>query len=413
MKIFVHDFAGHPFQIQLSCELARRGHSVVHAYFADIPGPKGKLEAASALANLKILPIHVTREFEAYSYFQRMLTHYEYAGVVGQKIRDFQPDVVLSGNTPTDAQFLLGRECRRNGIRFIHWMQDFYALALEALLIRKLGVAAGKLCASPFHMLERSIFRRSDGVVYISDDFAAYAASANYLPKTSVVIENWASLEDLPVCPKDNDWSRKQGLHDKFVFLYSGTLGLKHNPNTLLQLAHRFKDSPDVRIVLVSEGIGRDFLEAAKQREGLDNLVLLDFQPYSQLPQVLASADVLLASVEPDAGAFCVPSKILSYMCSARPILISVSPQNLAARILTKSDAGFVTKPGDESAFVEKAVQLYHHRERCLDMARNARRYAENTFDIDKIGSIFEAVLRGNGDDMTEVPSPVPMQTPF
>jgi glycosyltransferase involved in cell wall biosynthesis len=411
MKIFVHDFAGHPFQIQLSTELARRGHSVVHAYFADIPGPKGKFAASRELPNLQVEPIHVTRQFSAYSYFQRMVTHREYAGIVASKIRDFQPDVVLSGNTPTDAQYLLNRECKRQNIRFIHWMQDFYALALEALLTRKLGSAGGKICALPFHLLERNIFKTSDAVVYISDDFASYAARQNYSPNRSVVIENWASLDDLPVRAKDNEWARKNNLHDKFVFLYSGTMGLKHNPNTLLQLAHRFKLSPDVRVALVSQGIGRDFLEAAKKKENLDNLVLLDFEPYAKLPEVLASADVLLASVEPDAGAFCVPSKILSYMCSARPILMSVSPQNLAARIVTRSDSGYVTAPGDDEEFANRAIELYENRQRCREMAGNARRYAESTFDIDQIGSIFEAVLRGEGEEMTAVSSPIPMRT--
>jgi colanic acid biosynthesis glycosyl transferase WcaI len=411
MKILVHDFAGHPFQMQLSTELARRGHNVVHTYFADIPGPKGRLSARKETGNLRLEPIHVTRQFEAYSYLQRMRTHREYAAILSDKIKEFGPDVVLSGNTPTDAQYLLTRECNRSNIRFIHWMQDFYALALEALLVRKLGRALGKLCAVPFHLLERAIFRRSEAVVYISDDFAAYAARENYCPKRSVVIENWASLEDLPICPKENEWSRRHHLQDKFVYLYSGTMGLKHSPNTLLQLARRFRSSDDVRIVLVSEGIGRDVLEEAKRNENLDNLLLLDFQPYADLPKVLASADVLLASVEPDAGSFCVPSKILSYMCSGRAVLMSVSSSNLAARIVTRSGSGFVTEPGNDGEFVERAITLYEDRVRCEEMAHNARRYAESTFDIDQIGSVFEAVLRGGSEEMSAVSSQVPMST--
>jgi len=31
MRLLIHDYAGHPFQVQLSRELARRGHSVTHA----------------------------------------------------------------------------------------------------------------------------------------------------------------------------------------------------------------------------------------------------------------------------------------------------------------------------------------------------------------------------------------------
>jgi colanic acid biosynthesis glycosyl transferase WcaI len=411
MKIFVHDFAGHPFQIQLSTELARRGHTVIHAYFADIPGPKGKLTPAANAADLTIEPIRVKRPFEAYSYLQRMRAHRQYARIVTEKIAEFKPDVVLSGNTPTDAQYLLNRACVKNNIRFIHWMQDFYALALEALLTRKLGAALGKASALPFHMLERRIFLKSDAVVYISDDFAAYAARANYHPKRSIVIENWANLDDLPVCPKNNSWAIKHGLDNKFVYLYSGTMGLKHSPHALLQLARRFQSSDDVRVVLVSQGIGRDFLEEAKLREGLDNLLLLDFQPYSDLPEVLATADILLASVEPDAGSFCVPSKILSYMCAGRPILISVSSDNLAARIVAKADAGLVSQPGDDKDFIDKAVALYNDRNRCVEMARNARRYAQSTFDIDQIASIFEAVLRGEAEEMPTLSSPVPVRT--
>ena len=411
MRILVHDFAGHPFQVQLSGELARRGHSVLHVYFADIPGPKGALEPLEDQPNLRIEAIHAKRKFEAYSYLQRLRVHAEYAGKVIAAIRAFQPDVVLSGNTPTDAQYILSKECQRGNIRFIHWVQDFYALALESLLSRKFGVAAGKVFAFPFHVLERKIFRTSDAVVYISNDFAAYANREKYRPQRSVVIENWACLADLPARPKENDWARENDLCEKFVFLYSGTMGLKHSPHTLLRLAERFRSYEDVRIVLVSQGIGRDVLERAKQQRQLDNLVLLDFQPYSELPEVLASADVLLASVEPDAGSFCVPSKILSYLCSGRAVLISVPPQNLAARIIAEADAGFVCDPEDEKDFIDRAVELYEKQDLCARMARNARRYAESSFDIDQIGNMFEALLSGGNVDIHALSARVPIST--
>ena len=43
MRIVVNDYSGHPFQIELSRELARRGHSVLHLYSADFQTPKGDL----------------------------------------------------------------------------------------------------------------------------------------------------------------------------------------------------------------------------------------------------------------------------------------------------------------------------------------------------------------------------------
>ena len=40
----IHDFAGHPFQAELSRELAARGHDVEHAYATQYASGKGKLE---------------------------------------------------------------------------------------------------------------------------------------------------------------------------------------------------------------------------------------------------------------------------------------------------------------------------------------------------------------------------------
>jgi len=43
MRVVICDYAGHPFQVELSRSLARRGHSVLHLYFADLKAPKGEL----------------------------------------------------------------------------------------------------------------------------------------------------------------------------------------------------------------------------------------------------------------------------------------------------------------------------------------------------------------------------------
>jgi colanic acid biosynthesis glycosyl transferase WcaI len=394
MKIIVHDFAGHPFQFQLSRELARRGHKVMHAYFADLSGPKGGfcIEPGEA-ARLLIEPIRINANFERYSFVERLRAHHRYVSILKSKVREFQPEVVLSGNMPTEAQYRLSRECIRHGVRFVHWIQDFYALALETLLTKKMGVW-GQLGASPFHLLERRIFKTSDAVVYISDDFSRYAAETSYAPKKSFVIENWASLDELPTRRKDNEWSRRHSLTGKFVFLYSGTMGLKHNPQTLVELARKFSDRSDVRIVLVSEGIGRKFLDECRQREGLNNLLLLDFQPYAQLPDVLGTADVLLANVEPQSSMFSVPSKILSYLCAGRAILMAVPYQNLAARVVDRAGAGYVCEPADTAEFLRRAESLWSSSFLCAQMGLNARRYAESTFDISKIGDCFEDVLR-------------------
>ena len=70
---------------------------------------------------------------------------------------------------------------------------------------------------------------------------------------------------------------------------------------------------------MVSEGRGADWLRAAIAEDAEPALVLLPFQPYEVLSEVLASADVLLAILEPEAGAFSVPSKSSATTAPARP----------------------------------------------------------------------------------------------
>ncbi|MBW8727568.1 MAG: hypothetical protein JF625_20755 [Inquilinus limosus] len=120
---------------------------------------------------------------------------------------------------------------------------------------------------------------------------------------------------------------------------------------------------------------------------------MIPFQPMEQFPDMLASADALVVLIERDAGVFSVPSKLLSYLCAKRAVLLSVPRENLAARIVAESGAGLVVDPDDDEGFVAAALQLMEDgdvREQC---AVAGRRYAEQTFDIEAIARRFEAAL--------------------
>jgi glycosyltransferase involved in cell wall biosynthesis len=102
---------------------------------------------------------------------------------------------------------------------------------------------------------------------------------------------------------------------------------------------------------------------------------------------------VLVVILEPDAGVFSVPSKVLSYHCAGRPMLASIPADNLAARIVRDRTSGLVVRPNDRVAWIASADALVDDRELRDRLAANARRYAEATFDIDAIADRFEDVL--------------------
>ncbi len=97
--------------------------------------------------------------------------------------------------------------------------------------------------------------------------------------------------------------------------------------------------------------------------------------------------------LEPDAGAFSVPSKVLSYLCAGRPQLASVPPANLAARVIERSGGGLTVPPKDPSALVAAAERLHRDPDLRQELGRRARAYAETAFDIEAIADRFEEVL--------------------
>jgi len=405
MRLVVHDYCGHPFQVQLSRNLALRGHEVTHIYFADEPGPKGAFDSRpDDPPSLKFLGITLGRSIRQTALLARRFNDVAYGRHVARIIRDLHPDAVISGNAPTEAQGAIIKVCKAADIRFVYWLQDIFSVAVSKLVSKQLGFP-GKIVGWYYKYLEQRQFRASDSIVVITEDFAALARSWGGDEKVSV-IENWGALDDISVGEKDNGWSRQHGLNDMFTFIYSGTIGRKHNPELLLRLAEETGSSGSGLVVVVAQGVSVKQLSDERAARQIDAMKLLPIQPADMLPDVLATADVLVAMIEVDAGTFAVPSKVLSYMCAGRPILLAAPKENLAARTVEKAGAGIVVEPSDEAGFLNAARRLRDSPQLRATLGANGRAYAERTFDIKWITDRFERVLL-RAEDRERVLRPV------
>lgn len=409
MRILVNDYAGHPFELQLSRELARRGHTVLHTYFGAYQTPKGRMDDDSAGDGfLTIEAVDIGQEFSQHSAFSRRSADRAYGRVLSGKVARFQPQIVISANTPLDAQQLLMSASRKQGARFIFWMQDLLSSAVEFVL-RKKGVPFAGLAGKLYSRLEQRLLRASDAIVCIAPDFRDRLKKWGLDEASIFVIENWAPLEEISPQPRATAFSTEQGLDGKFCFMYSGTLGMKHKPELLLALAQHFSERPDVATVVIAQGAGAAWLREAAAKMSLKSLQILPFQPYERHAEILASSDVLITLLDSDCGNFAVPSKLLAYMCAARPLLVAAPPNNLASRIVRRAAAG-VAAPATKAAFLEAATRLLADRDQLSEYSTNARAYAERAFCIDRICDEFLYVMdyavRGSQDAEASPASP-------
>ena len=396
MRILIHDYAGHPFEVQLSRELAARGHDVLHLYCGSTHTPRGALaRSPSDPPTFDVRGVGLSQTIPKTSFIRRFRLESVYSRKLIAECESFNPDVILSANTPSIPGHKLARWCVRRGVRLVAWIQDIYGLAAYRLLSRKLPLV-GHAVGQYFIALDKWSARNSAALVVITEDFRKVFTDWGIESSRIHAIHNWAPLEEMPLRPRENDWSREKALKPDLRLIYAGTLAMKHNPALLLELARTLDRGQRGELIVVSEGAGVEWLTEQAAARGIKSLRCLGFQPFEALPDVLGSADILVAVLEADAGVFSVPSKVLSYLCAGRPVLLAVPKENLAAKIVVESGAGLAVEPNDIAGFSAAAEQLIESPERRTQCGQAARHYAEAHFDIKKIGDQFEAILTGN-----------------
>jgi colanic acid biosynthesis glycosyl transferase WcaI len=312
-----------------------------------------------------------------------------YGRIAARAVLDARPDLVVLSNVTLISLFLLTLSLRMRRVPYVFWQQDIYSDAIGVVARKRLGWVGG-LIGRLASRTECSVARGAAAIVPISDTFIEQLDAWGIQASKVQVIPNWAAIDEIPARPRDNAWAKAHGLVGSPVVMYAGTLGLKHNPSVLATLARSAPTGS--RVVVVSEGLGREWLETKAASE--PGLTLLDYQPYEQLPDMLASADVLVVVLEQDASRYSVPSKVLNYLCAGRPVLALLPANNAVAQMIEAAQAGLVVDPGnadEASAALSKLLTDSNIREK---MGAAARSYAEQVFDVEAVGDLFDSVFR-------------------
>jgi hypothetical protein len=161
MRILVHDYAGHPFQVQLSRELAMRGHEVFHFYAGYNVTPRGALaRKGDDPPQFHIGGIFIRENLQKYSFIKRWRQEREYGRLLVDKIEDINPDVMITANTPLDPQSMAIDVCKRTGIKYVYWLQDLVGLAMKRILSKRIPLI-GNIIGSYYLQLGKRLLRAS------------------------------------------------------------------------------------------------------------------------------------------------------------------------------------------------------------------------------------------------------------
>src|SRR4051794_21850020 len=137
MRILVHDYSGHPFQVELSSELAHRGHDVTHSYCAAYVSGKGKLDDPGSTVAFEA--IGKGEVVDKLDFKKRIVQELRFGVQLVRQVRRRRPDVVMVANTPVPSMVLLAAYLTVWRIPLVLWHQDVQGIAISSFAGAKLG----------------------------------------------------------------------------------------------------------------------------------------------------------------------------------------------------------------------------------------------------------------------------------
>lgn len=215
------------------------------------------------------------------------------------------------------------------------------------------------LVNSVLDRLNRFLLRRAVRIVALGDTMASRLIHGKGAEGARMaVIHNWADTTAIVPSAKDNPFARTHGLHDRFVVLHAGNIGLSQNLDVVIDAAAALASRSDIVFLFIGDGNRRPALEAAVRARGLERVRFLPFQPRDQLRWTYASSDVCLVSLKPGLAGYIVPSKLYPILAAGRPYLAAVERVSEVAAVTERHRCGVLVEPGDAAGLASAILRL-------------------------------------------------------
>ena len=143
----------------------------------------------------------------------------------------------------------------------------------------------------------------------------------------------------------------------------------------------------------MGDGSQRDGLVEYAEQAQLGNVRFLPLVPGKQVPTMMASADILLLNQHPEIVESVIPSKLISYMAAARPIVVAAHPESEAARQVRAADCGLCVDADQPTALANAVVRLAEDSTVRTVLGRHGRAFAERFFARETLLAKYEQTL--------------------
>jgi hypothetical protein len=170
--------------------------------------------------------------------------------------------------------------------------------------------------------LLQSSLRRAEKIIVL-DRFVEQRIGAKGIPEEKIdVIAPWAHDDSARFDAEGREaFRRAHNLAGKFVVMYAGNHSPCHPLDTVLAAAQELRARSDIAFVFAGGGSEQHKVREFAQRNQLENVLCLTYQPIEKLSALLSAADLHVVVMGEQFVGIVHPSKIYNLLAIGSPFL--------------------------------------------------------------------------------------------
>lgn len=328
----------------------------------------------------------------------KALNFLSFVKAADKKLRQIvRPDVVVFETDPFLLPFAASRLQKACGCRMIGYLQDIYP---------DVAVALGKVRNSwPVQQLRKRLFnvyRRCDQMVLLSEDMRDLLTAGGVAEDKCSIIPNWVDTDLIRPIPSGNLFRQRYELHDNFLVMYSGNLGLTQKLEDFVAAAALLREHSRIQFVFAGRGATKTTLEKQVADLQLNNVLFCDYQPLDELSHSLGAADLHLIPLSHRLYQCLMPSKLYGVLAAGKPFLTTAPANSELCRIAVQQQVGFSVDQGSPTAIAQAILQAMNNPDQLQRYGENARRLAERQYSqqhaVNQFAALLESTLSATAD---------------
>ena len=373
------------FYEELLQEFINNGHSVYVVCATE--ARKGKDTSISKLRGINVLRVKTGNITENKNLIEKglstLLIDHQFKAAIEEYLSDVALDLIIYPTPPiTLAGVVKYLKNKHKASSYLLLKDIFPQNAIDLGMLSESGIKG--FIYKYFRWKEKQLYAVSDYIGCMSPANVQYVLAHNKEVDENIIEVCPNSVKPIELHNNEEDKvniRKKYGVPlDKKVFVYGGNLGKPQGIDFFLKCILAVKDVKEAFFLVVGGGSEAAKISKLIADNNIENAKLINQLPKDEYELLANTCDVGLVFLDYRFTIPNFPSRILSYMQNAMPVLVVTDPNTDMGDIAEANDFGWKCLSNDVEAFKTKVTEII--KSDLVTKGRNSRKYMLDNYDV-------------------------------